>query len=134
FVVTQAVGAFFLALLVLGFYLTIAHATRLSLHSRRDELHILALVGAPWKVIRSAFVAEGVAIACLAYLLALGLMAACYAILTQALAINLVTKTLQGQTVFIPWPVLVAGFAVTFLLAALSSRGAVNRMLRELDP
>jgi len=134
FTVTQAVGGFFLALLVLAFYLTIAHSTRLSLHARRDELHILDLVGATRGVIRSAFVVEGVLIAGVAYGLALGLLAACYAIVTQALAINPVTKSLQGQTVFIPWPVLAAGFAVTVILAWMSSRQAVNRMLRELQP
>jgi cell division transport system permease protein len=133
FTLTQAVGVFFLALLGISFYLTIAHSTRLSLHARRDELEILDLVGATRGVIRSAFVVEGILIAGAGYLLALGLIAACYGVVTQGLGLNALTHTLQGQTVFLPWQALLAAFGVTLGLAALSSRQAVNRMLRELE-
>jgi cell division transport system permease protein len=134
FSVTQAVGAFFLVLLALAFYLTIAHATQLSLYSRRDELQILDLVGATRGVIRSAFVVEGVFVSAAAFALALALVAVCYAAVTQALAVNPVTKTLQGQTVFIPWPALGGAFGAVVLLALLSSWRAVNSVLRELEP
>lgn len=134
FTVTQAVGAFFLALLALAFYLTIAHATRLSLHARREELQILDLVGATRGVIRSAFVVEGVLISAAAFALALALVALCYAAVIQALAVNPVTKTLQGQTVFIPWAALAGAFGAVLLLAGVSSWRAVNSVLRELEP
>ncbi len=133
FTLTQALGAGFLALLAVSFYLTIAHATRLSLHARRDELMILDLVGATRGVIRSAFVVEGVVIAAAGYALALALVAACYAAFTQGLGLNPLTRTLQGQTVFLPWVVLLGAGAVTVGLAALSSFRSVNRMLRELE-
>lgn len=133
FTLTQALGALFLGLLTVSFYLTIAHSTRLSLNARREELQILDLVGATRGVIRSAFVVEGVVIATAGYALALALVAACYAAVTQGLGLNPLTRTLQGQTVFLPWPALVGAFAVTVGLAALSSRRAVNHMLRELE-
>jgi cell division transport system permease protein len=133
FSLTQAVGIFFLALLAISFYLTVAHSTRLSLHSRRDELQILDLVGATRGVIRSAFVVEGVFIAAAGYALALAVVGVCYVLVARGLGFNALTHTLQGQTVFLPWPALAAAFLVTVGLAALSSRQSVNRMLRELE-
>jgi cell division transport system permease protein len=47
------------AVLVLAAALTVTSVVRLSLHARRDEIEIMALVGAPIAFIRGPFVVEG---------------------------------------------------------------------------
>lgn len=62
--------------LLLGAAFTVAAVVRLSLHARRDELDIMALVGAPMSVIRGPFVVEGMLLGAIGALLALGILAA----------------------------------------------------------
>lgn len=47
------------AILMLGAAFTVGAVVRLSLYARRDELEIMALVGAPFSYIRGPFVVEG---------------------------------------------------------------------------
>jgi cell division transport system permease protein len=60
-VVTSArlAGAAVAAILMLGAAFTVGAVVRLSLFARRDELEIMALVGAPFSYIRGPFVVEG---------------------------------------------------------------------------
>ena len=57
--VVRAGGIALAALLVFAAALTVASVVRLALVARRDELHIMQLVGAPMAYIRGPFVAEG---------------------------------------------------------------------------
>lgn len=53
-------GAVFAGILVLAAALTVTNVVRLALFSRRDEIEIMELVGAPLSYIRGPFVCEGV--------------------------------------------------------------------------
>jgi cell division transport system permease protein len=57
--VVRAGGIALAALLVFAAALTVASVVRLALVARRDELHIMQLVGAPIAYIRGPFIAEG---------------------------------------------------------------------------
>jgi cell division transport system permease protein len=52
-------GAVVAGILMLGAAFTVGAVVRLSLYARRDELEIMALVGAPFSYIRGPFVFEG---------------------------------------------------------------------------
>ncbi|MGE3275816.1 MAG: cell division protein FtsX [Vicinamibacterales bacterium] len=55
----RVAGLIVAGVLVLGAAFTVAAVVRLSLHARRDEIEIMALVGAPYTFIRGPFVVEG---------------------------------------------------------------------------
>jgi cell division transport system permease protein len=55
----RVAGAVVAAILMLGAAFTVGAVVRLSLYARRDELEIMALVGAPFSYIRGPFVFEG---------------------------------------------------------------------------
>ena len=55
----RAGGFTLAALLVLGAALTVASVVRLALFARREEIHIMQLVGAPIAYIRGPFIVEG---------------------------------------------------------------------------
>jgi cell division transport system permease protein len=52
-------GAIVAGILMLGAAFTVAAVVRLSLHTRRDEIDIMQLVGAPFSFIRGPSVVEG---------------------------------------------------------------------------
>lgn len=56
----RGVGFVLAAVLIIGAALTVASVVRLALIARRDEVHIMQLVGAPLAYIRGPFVLEGV--------------------------------------------------------------------------
>jgi cell division transport system permease protein len=58
--VIRGVGVALAAILTLAAALTVANVVRLGLYTRRDELEIMQLVGAPQVYIRGPFVMEGV--------------------------------------------------------------------------
>ncbi len=133
FTLTDVVGLVFLGILAAAFCLTIANATLLSLHSRREEIEILDLVGATRGTIRSSFVVEGVVLTLLAVGLALGLVSACYWAVNRGIDINPAVHALQGQLVFLPLPQVEVAAAGFLALAVLSSHVAVTRQLRRLS-
>jgi cell division transport system permease protein len=55
----RVAGAVVAGVLMLGAAFTVGAVVRLSLHARRDELEIMALVGSPFSYIRGPFVVEG---------------------------------------------------------------------------
>jgi cell division transport system permease protein len=57
--VVRAGGFVLAALLVFGAALTVASVVRLALFARREEIHIMQLVGAPIAYIRGPFIVEG---------------------------------------------------------------------------
>lgn len=56
----RGVGLILATVLVAGAALTVASVVRLALDARREEIHIMQLVGAPMTFIRGPFVLEGV--------------------------------------------------------------------------
>jgi cell division transport system permease protein len=58
--VTRGIGLALGSVLAIAAALTVANVVRLALHSRRDELDIMQLVGAPQIYIRGPFVMEGI--------------------------------------------------------------------------
>ena len=134
FMALEGIGAFFVVLLAVSYYLTVSNATRLSMHARREEIEILSLVGATRGVIRSAFVVESMLVAVGGFLISLGITSACYLLAKQGLAANPLTQPLREQAVFLPWRgIFIAGLSVVSL-AALSSFLAVNRVLKDFEP
>lgn len=79
-VVTGArVGAAMVAgILMLGAAFTVGAVVRLSLYARRDELEIMALVGAPFSYIRGPFVVEGLLLGGLGAAVALAVVGVLY--------------------------------------------------------
>lgn len=58
--VVRGAGLALAGILALAAALTVANVVRLALYARRDEIHIMQLVGAPLAYIRGPFVLEGV--------------------------------------------------------------------------
>ena len=73
----RGLGLLLAGVLVAGAALTVASVVRLALHARRDEIHIMQLVGAPRMFVRGPFILEGIlqggagALAAVAFLWAL---------------------------------------------------------------
>ena len=133
FLILKWVGGFLIGMIVLSFFLIISHATKLSLHARRDEIEILNLVGATSRFIRSSFIVEGFFISLVGGLVAVGMVYGCHQALTIALSWNESTAVFTEETIFFRmrdlWPAL-AGAAV---LGALSSYFAVNQLLMNFE-
>jgi cell division transport system permease protein len=134
FNVIQGVGLFLIGLILLAFWFIVSNATKLSLYARRDEIEILAAVGATRRVIGSSFVIEGMLLAVAGFVAALAITFACYELLVGALAFNESTRVLVARIRFLPWPGLLLALLGTLAVAGLGSRVAVTRLLRGLEP
>lgn len=134
FNLTKGVGLFFSALILISFCLIIASSTRLSLHSRRQEIEILHLAGATRGFIRSGFLVEGVLVAVAGWALALTLVGFAFRLIIAGLTWNAFTMQLKELSIFFSWQMLAASLAVIIVLGAISSQHSVNRMLREIEP
>jgi cell division transport system permease protein len=73
--------------------LTVATATALVLHARREEMEIMRLVGAPEHVVRLPLLMQGMMQGLLGAVLAIWVLVACYALLGPHVE-PLVTETL----------------------------------------
>jgi cell division transport system permease protein len=71
-------GAVVAGILMLGAAFTVGAVVRLSLYARRDELEIMALVGAPFSYIRGPFVFEGLLLGGIGAAVALMVVAVLY--------------------------------------------------------
>jgi len=134
FNVIRGVGLFLVALILLAFWFIVSNAAKLSLYSRRDEIEILAAVGATRRVIGSSFVVEGMLMAGTGFLAALAITFLCYEVLVAALSWSDSTRTLAGRTQFFPWQGLLFALLGTLSVAGLGSRVAVTRLLRAMEP
>ncbi|MDH5752287.1 MAG: permease-like cell division protein FtsX [Deltaproteobacteria bacterium] len=134
FRIVQGMGWFFIALILVSYYLVISHATRLSLHSRREEIEILNLVGATRGFIRSSFVVEGILVSLSGFLLALGVIWLCNLLLVQGLSQDELTAPVGAGAVFFPLAHLGSALGGALVLGGFSSFLSVNRVLRELEP
>jgi cell division transport system permease protein len=73
--------------------LTVATATALVLHARREEMEIMRLVGAPEHIVRLPLLMQGMMQGLLGAVLAIWVLVACYALIGPRLE-PLVTETL----------------------------------------
>lgn len=120
----QQAGAGLAGILMLAAILTIASVLRLSYETRRDEIQILYLVGAPPRAIRGPFVAEG---------FLQGLVGALFALAILALAFT-AFRARYGQVVvdafglagvqFLSWPWMLALLVLSATLGALAGLGS----------
>ena len=130
--VTQAVGLFFIGLIVLSFLFIVSNSTKLSLHTRQEEIQILAAVGATRRVIGSSFVVEGVVLAGAGFILALAITWVSYLALVYALAWSHTTAALAERTLFFAPEHLLIALGASMVLGGLGSRLSVGRLLHEV--
>ena len=129
-VVTSArVGAAVVAaILMLGAAFTVGAVVRLSLHARRDELEIMALVGAPFSYIRGPFVVEGLLLGGLGAAVALVAVRVAYYSAGQWLGSDIGGLTGEGELRFLGYGeiaiMLLGGIVVGAAAGTLASRGA----------
>lgn len=134
FRVTTGIGLFFLGMIIVAFYLVLSHATKLSLHARREEIVILNLVGATRGFVRSSFVVEGVMTALAGCGLSLLVVWICNKLLLFGLSIGQTDLDFAKEAVFYPLEGIAGAVIAAVILGAMGSRLAVNRTLREMDP
>ena len=126
--IVRAGGFVLAALLLFAAALTVASVVRLALFARREEIHIMQLVGAPIAYIRGPFVVEGLiqgGFGAIAALIVLWLMF----IVTRSRADVWLAGAVDPATlVFLPLPIaaalLAAGAAVGALGGFIAARGA----------
>jgi cell division transport system permease protein len=102
--------------------LTVANVVRLGLYSRRDELDIMELVGAPRTYIRGPFIAEGILQGGLGAALALALLAAVFLAARARYLMPLAAAVNVSSVRFLPWQlcaVMVVGGMVVGCLGGL---------------
>lgn len=116
------------AILMLGAAFTVGAVVRLSLYARRDELEIMALVGAPFSYIRGPFVVEGLLLGGLGAAVALAVVGVLYYFAGQWLGSDLAGLTAEGQLRFLGYGemamMLLGGILVGAGAGTLASRAA----------
>jgi cell division transport system permease protein len=99
----RAGGLLLAALMIIAAGVTVATVVRLGLHTRRDEIEIMTLVGAPLTYIRGPFVAEGVLQGGIGALVALAVLWAGFFAITTAWDANLQALLDGGTLQFLPF-------------------------------
>jgi len=114
--------------LMLGAAFTVGAVVRLSLYARRDELEIMALVGAPFSYIRGPFVIEGLLLGGLGAAVALVVVGVLYSFAGQSLGSNLAGLAEDGRLRFLGYGeivlMLIGGIVVGAAAGTLASRAA----------
>lgn len=115
-------------ILMLGAAFTVGAVVRLSLYARRDELEIMALVGAPFSYIRGPFVVEGLLLGGLGAAVALGVVGVLYYVAGRWLGSDLAGLAAAGQLRFLGYGeiavMLLGGILVGAGAGTLASRAA----------
>jgi cell division transport system permease protein len=123
--VAAAVAA---GILMLGAAFTVGAVVRLSLYARRDELEIMALVGAPFSYIRGPFVVEGLLLGGLGAAVALMVVRVLYSFAGQSLGSDLAGLAAEGQLRFLGYGeiaiMVIGGIVVGAAAGTLASRAA----------
>ena len=107
----RAAGLALAALMALAAAVTVATVVRLRLHSRRNEIEIMELVGSPLAFIRGPFVAEGFLQGGIGALIALMLLWAGFAVIVSWWGTDIRAILAGGSIEFLPIRL------VTYLLA-----------------
>lgn len=115
-------------ILMLGAAFTVGAVVRLSLYARRDELEIMALVGAPFTYIRGPSVCEGLLLGGLGAAAALVAVAIMYSLLGRWVGSDLAGLAGEGQLRFLGYGeiaiMIVGGLSVGAAAGTLASRAA----------
>lgn len=115
-------------ILMLGAAFTVGAVVRLSLYARREELEIMALVGAPFSYIRGPFVFEGLMLGGLGAAVALMVVGVLYYFAGQSFGSDLAGLTDEGQLRFLGYSemllMLIAGIVVGAAAGTFASRAA----------
>ena len=98
----RAVGLGLAALMALAAAVTVATVVRLRLHSRRDEIEIMELVGSPLAFIRGPFIAEGFLQGGIGALVALMLLWAGFAVVVAWWGTDIQAILAGGSIEFLP--------------------------------
>lgn len=124
----RVAGAVVAGILMLGAAFTVGAVVRLSLYARRDELEIMALVGAPFSYIRGPFIIEGLLLGGLGAAVALVAVSLLYSLLGQWIGSDLAGLAGEGQLRFLGYGeigiMLVGGISVGAAAGTLASRAA----------
>jgi cell division transport system permease protein len=124
----RVAGAVVAGILMLGAAFTVGAVVRLSLYARRDELEIMALVGAPFSYIRGPFVFEGLLLGGLGAAVAVVVVGVLYYFGGQSIGSDLAGLTGEGQLRFLGYgeiaTMLIGGIVVGAAAGTLASRAA----------
>ena len=129
-VVTSArvAGLVVAAILTLGAAFTVGAVVRLSMVARREELEIMALVGAPFSYIRGPSIFEGLLLGGLGAVVALAAVAILYSLLGRWLGSDLAGLAGGGQLRFLGYGevaiMILGGIGVGAAAGTLASRAA----------
>jgi len=107
----------------------VSNTIRILVHSRRDEVGILSLVGATDRMIRAPFLLEGMIQGGVGALAALGILRLLFEHGRQFVSANF-AGLLPTDFVFLPLRAQLAAFAGGVLLGLIGSGLAVGRFLR----
>jgi cell division transport system permease protein len=125
--VVRGVGLVLAAMLVLAAALTVASVVRLALVARRDEVHIMQLVGAPIAYIKGPFVVEGLIQGGIGALIALVLLWILFLLARARVGTWLAGAVDATSLVFLSAPavagLLAAGMAVGSIGGLIAARG-----------
>jgi cell division transport system permease protein len=126
--VVRAGGFALAALLVLAAALTVASVVRLALFARREEIHIMQLVGAPIAYIRGPFIVEGLIQGGLGAIAALIVLWIAFLVVRSRADAWLAGAIDPAALIFLPLPMaaalLAAGPAVGAIGGFIAARGA----------
>jgi cell division transport system permease protein len=100
--IIRGVGLVLGSVLTIAAALTVANVVRLALYARRDELEIMALVGAPQAYIRGPFVMEGVLQGGIGAIVALGVLGAAFLALRGRYLVPLASAMNLSSIRFLP--------------------------------
>jgi len=124
----RVAGAVVAGILMLGAAFTVGAVVRLSLYARREELEIMALVGAPFSYIRGPFVVEGLFLGGLGAAVALVAVSILYSLLGRWIGSDLAGLAGAGQLRFLGYGeiavMLLGGVSVGAAAGTLASRAA----------
>jgi cell division transport system permease protein len=124
----RVAGAVVAGILMLGAAFTVGAVVRLSLYARREELEIMALVGAPFSYIRGPFVVEGLLLGGLGAVVALVAVSFLYSLLGRWIGSDLAGLAGEGQLRFLGYGevaiMLLGGISVGAAAGTFASRAA----------
>jgi cell division transport system permease protein len=126
--IARIAGLVVAGVLMVGAAFTVAAVVRLSLHARRDEIEIMQLVGAPFRVIRGPFVAEGLLLGGLGAVIAFAALWIGHTMLLRSLGADVAGALGGGTAQFLGFReiaiLLLGGIGVGAASGAVASRAA----------
>jgi len=123
----RLVGLGIVILLALAAGMTVANVVRLAAVSRRAEIEIMQLVGAPLAYVRGPFVAEGILQGGIGALIAMGGLAVLYLFLRSRYSEG-IASVLGGPLAFLPLPASILLIAGGMFLGCLGGYAVARRV------